>query len=261
VLANALRCTSSMTQRSAACLFALNALFISSANVDQISAQMTSATGARRITLGVIESADWRRGVSSTSSMRGTLFGIEEAQRTAAMFGWDLVVVRSPDSLNTSAAIQELTRGGPTALIGDLREVRVVPNASGSSPLVFDIGRSAEPRSDDGADVRFHLLPPPDSVLAWHPSLVRYGAGQLNERYRRRFGVEMDEPAWAAWIAVKILVDAVLKTGSSDPRALELFLLDGASFDGHKGVPLFFDPRKRELVQPLFPPFGESEAR
>ena len=250
-----------MTQRSAACLLAVNAFLFLSPNTDKISAQMTSTNGARRIALGVIEPAAWKREASSAAAMRGTLLGIEEAQRTAAMFGWDLVVVRSPDSLKASAAIQELTRAGLTAVIGDLRGARVEPNQSGSSPVVFDIGRSVDARAGEGVDVRFHLLPPLDSALAWHASLVRYGAGQLNERYRRRFGVGMDESAWAGWIAVKILTDAVLKTGSSDPRALELFLLDGASFDGHKGVPLFFDPRKRELVQPLFSPSGESDAR
>jgi hypothetical protein len=260
MLANALRCRLTMTRRPVACLLALSTFLLSSAGAGQISAQLTSANGTRRITLGVIEPAAWKREASSTGSMRGTTLGIEEAQRTAAMFGWDLVVVRLADSLGAAAAIRELTRDDLTGVTGNLSGVRLEPRESGPAPVVFDIGRSGDAPLDKGLDVRFHVLPPLDSVLAWHPSLVRYGAGQLNERYRRRFGAEMDEPAWAAWIAVKILVDAVLKTGSNDPRALELFLLDGARFDGHKGVPLFFDRRKRELVQPLYSLSGESEA-
>jgi ABC-type branched-subunit amino acid transport system substrate-binding protein len=89
-------------------------------------------------------------------------------------------------------------------------------------------------------------------LVAWSSSLERFGAAQLNERYRKRFGVEMDEDAWAGWLAIKVLLDAVLRKGTADPCTLERALIAGERFDGHKGVPLFFDPLSRELVQPLF---------
>ena len=50
----------------------------------------------------------------------------------------------------------------------------------------------------------------PSSVIAtrapmlWDASLERFGATQLNDRYRRRFGVGMDGPAWAGWFAAKL---------------------------------------------------------
>jgi hypothetical protein len=100
-------------------------------------------------------------------------------------------------------------------------------------------------------------------LVAWDPALERFGAAQLNERYRKRFRDEMDENAWAGWMSIKILVDAALRKGTKDPCALERFLVGAeARFDGHKGVPLFFDPRTRELVQPLFArrAAGEPEA-
>jgi hypothetical protein len=99
-------------------------------------------------------------------------------------------------------------------------------------------------------------------LVAWDSSLERFGAAQLNERYRKRFHSEMDEHAWAGWMSIKILMDAVLKISTTEPCALERFLLSAdARFDGHKGVPLFFDPQTRELVQPLFAPrvSGEPE--
>jgi hypothetical protein len=90
--------------------------------------------------------------------------------------------------------------------------------------------------------------------------LERFGAAQLNDRYRKRFGSEMDERAWAGWMSIKILLDAALKTGTSEPCALERFFLGAEGrFDGHKGVPLFFDPATRELVQPRYSPRPSGE--
>jgi hypothetical protein len=126
---------------------------------------------------------------------------------------------------------------------------------------LFDIGRPSSSAPIECADRAFHLL----SVnaingVAWHPALERFGAGQLNDRYRKRFGAEMDERAWAGWMSIKILVDAALKMGTSDRCALERFLLSAQGrFDGHKGVPLFFDPVTRELVQPRYTPRPSGE--
>jgi hypothetical protein len=78
------------------------------------------------------------------------------------------------------------------------------------------------------------------AAVEWHPSLEKYGAEQLNERYTRRIGRPMDAAAWIAWMLVKVAVDAQLRGVT----------LPAARFDGHKGVPLIFDAR-RHLRQPL----------
>jgi hypothetical protein len=56
------------------------------------------------------------------------------------------------------------------------------------------------------------------------------------------------------------LVDAVLRTESSDPHVLENYLVRAGRFDGHKGVPLFFDAETRELVQPLVAVAGNGDS-
>jgi ABC-type branched-subunit amino acid transport system substrate-binding protein len=90
-------------------------------------------------------------------------------------------------------------------------------------------------------------------VELWHPSLERFGAEQLNQRYERRYGRPMDSDAWAGWIAVKILAESALRAHATTSGALQRALTDPrAQFDGHKGRPLVFDARTGELRQPLY---------
>jgi hypothetical protein len=148
-----------------------------------------------------------------------------------------------------------------TAIVGELRVIPVSNPHTSSAPLLFDIGRPTSSAPTECADRAFHLLSVNAiNVLAWHPALERFGAAQLNDRYRKRFGAAMDERAWAGWMSIKILLDAALKTGTSDRCALERFLVGAQGrFDGHKGVPLYFDPATRELVQPRYTPRASGE--
>ena len=60
-------------------------------------------------------------------------------------------------------------------------------------------------------------------ALAWHWSLERSGAPQLNQRFARRSDAEMSPQDWAAWAAVRTVVEAITKTGGTDvPRAARL---------------------------------------
>lgn len=94
---------------------------------------------------------------------------------------------------------------------------------------------------------------PPGLVRAdaWSPDLVRFGAAQLNDRFRARFGADaaMRGPAWAGWFAAKIVVEATLRARAQDPAALG-DVLRLARFDGHQGAPLAFAPGG-ELLPPL----------
>jgi hypothetical protein len=202
--------------------------------------------------------------------------GIEEAQRTARLFGWDIAVVLPPGSLPTIEAQRYLMASTPTAIVADLRRSAVPELRGKSAPLFLDVGNAPQHAHGGCGDRAFHLLPSKRStqpraradseittddpnLVAWHPALERFGAAQLNERYRKRFGTDMDERAWAGWMSIKVLLDAALRTGTSDRCTLELFFLGAGRFDGHKGVPLFFDSQTRELVQPLYAPQVSGE--
>jgi ABC transporter substrate binding protein (PQQ-dependent alcohol dehydrogenase system) len=84
----------------------------------------------------------------------------------------------------------------------------------------------------------------------WHPELVRFGAEQLNQRFRARFGQPMDGPAWAGWAAVKALAELALRNPGI-PRAELPARLEALRFDGHKGNPLSFAPGDHHLRQPV----------
>ena len=89
-------------------------------------------------------------------------------------------------------------------------------------------------------------------VVAWDASLVRYGAQQLNDRYRARFGEPMSSDAWLGWFAVKLLWESAARARDATPDALRRYVTDSTRrFDGHKGVGLFFgaDGRRPPLTR------------
>jgi ABC-type branched-subunit amino acid transport system substrate-binding protein len=81
----------------------------------------------------------------------------------------------------------------------------------------------------------------------WHASLKRYGALELNERYRRAYNEPMSAAAWAGWFAVKCAAEAAFR--ASPERIAES--LRSVRMDGHKGVALRF-LSDGTLEQPLY---------
>ena len=91
------------------------------------------------------------------------------------------------------------------------------------------------------------------SVVPWLPELERFGAAQLNARFRARFSEEMEGLAWAGWMAVKVAWEAWLRSGGGRAPELIAYLESGAArFDGHKGKPLSFRTWDHQLRQPLY---------
>jgi hypothetical protein len=242
----------------------MRSLLLLAALLTDVSAQTPDAGASRRVSIGVLAPAI-REKAFTGSLHRGITIGLEEAQRTARMFGWDIVLVRHPDSLSPAAALDFFRSMGVTAVVGELGAL--TEQRPPDTPVLLDI--AAGPRQQSSCRKSgFQLVPASLSeestggenagatdsrVVAWHESLERYGAGQINDRFRARFNAGMDEEAWAGWMAIKILLESALKTGSRDSRVIEAYLTGGsARFDGHKGVPLYFDAETRELVQPIF---------
>lgn len=90
------------------------------------------------------------------------------------------------------------------------------------------------------------------SPSAWHWTWERHGAPQLNQRFDRKAGRHMGERDWAAWAAVKSLVEAVVRTGQTDVEALRAYLRsDAFVLDSYKGNPSSFRAWNNQLRQPL----------
>ena len=74
------------------------------------------------------------------------------------------------------------------------------------------------------------------TARAWHPDFVKYAARDLNKRFLRSQGMAMDDAAWAGWAAVKMMAEAVARTGDPAPGVILAYLRDTLAFDGQKGI-------------------------
>jgi ABC transporter substrate binding protein (PQQ-dependent alcohol dehydrogenase system) len=88
--------------------------------------------------------------------------------------------------------------------------------------------------------------------VAWHWTWERYGGPQLNSRFERKSGGRrMESGDWAAWMAVKMIEQAALRTDSADFGKLRAFILGDASFDGDKGLAMSVRPWDHQLRQAI----------
>ncbi len=87
----------------------------------------------------------------------------------------------------------------------------------------------------------------------WHWAWERNGAPQVNKRFVRLAKRHMTGYDWAAWMAVKIIAEAVLRTNSSNLAELVEYIRgDEFKVDGSKGYPLNFRKWNNQLRQPIF---------
>jgi ABC-type branched-subunit amino acid transport system substrate-binding protein len=204
----------------------------------------------------------------------GIQLGAAEARHAAALFGTTFelheVIATGADA---AAAAQDVIRDHDAAvLIGgaDAASADALAAVAASSGLLFlNIGVAPDDMQRRCDPHVFHLRPSKavrhaaveafgearagTRAAVWHPRLVRFGAAQVIERFERTFDTAMDESAWAGWLAVKIVFDAVQRTGTTDTGEIAGHLASAdAVFDGHKGRPLTFNPASHELRQPLY---------
>jgi len=87
---------------------------------------------------------------------------------------------------------------------------------------------------------------------AWHWTWERHGAPQLNQRFDRIAKRRMEEMDWAAWAAVKSIVEAIARTRSTEITKLRAFLSSpDFILDTYKGAPGSFRHWDLQLRQPV----------
>jgi ABC transporter substrate binding protein (PQQ-dependent alcohol dehydrogenase system) len=87
---------------------------------------------------------------------------------------------------------------------------------------------------------------------AWHWTWERHGAPQLNQRFEKRAGRAMTSGDWAAWAAVKALVESAQRTKSADFATISAYLKsDSLNLDAYKGTPANFRAHNNQLRQPI----------
>lgn len=123
----------------------------------------------------------------------------------------------------------------------------------------FDAAFVADVAFDFARNVPYHLARPRPVMgsidlepVAWHWTWERNGAPQLNRRFDKESGGRhMQGADWAAWLAVRMIVQSALRTGSADFASLSRFILGEGSFDGDKGLALSVRPWDHQVRQAI----------
>jgi ABC transporter substrate binding protein (PQQ-dependent alcohol dehydrogenase system) len=90
------------------------------------------------------------------------------------------------------------------------------------------------------------------SAEAWHWAWDRDGGANLSRRFRRLAQRPMRGEDWAAWLGVKAIIEAVLRTRTTDFGKVSDYLKSGEfRIDGSKGQALNFRPWDNQLRQPI----------
>lgn len=90
-------------------------------------------------------------------------------------------------------------------------------------------------------------------ALAWHWAWERQGAPQLNRRFEKKAKRQMTDYDWSAWLSIKTVVEAVLRTKSTDYLKLNNYIKGpDIILDGFKGARLSFRSWNNQLRQPIF---------
>lgn len=90
-------------------------------------------------------------------------------------------------------------------------------------------------------------------ALGWHWAWERQGAPQLNRRFEKKAKRQMTDYDWSAWMSIKAVVEAVLRTKSTDYLKLNNYIKGSdIILDGFKGARLSFRSWNNQLRQPIF---------
>jgi ABC transporter substrate binding protein (PQQ-dependent alcohol dehydrogenase system) len=128
----------------------------------------------------------------------------------------------------------------------------------------YDAVFIADEAFDFARQVPYHTVLPRPVVgsidlepQAWHWTWEHNGAPQVNSRFDKKSGGRRMEGAdWAAWIAVKMVVQAALRTRQNSPDRTSDFatqrdFIFGNGFDGDKGLPVSVRPWDHQVRQAI----------
>ena len=184
-----------------------------------------------------------------TSSGKGALLGLEEAQLQGAFLGLAYSL--------TSAELTDLAvlRGADAILVAGTpgRVLAVAEAVSEQGVPVFNIAATQDGLRTSCAPNLLHTIPS-DAMLAtavaqwkknsdagavtaqaWHPDFVKFAARDLNKRFQASQGSDMDDHSWAAWAAARIVADAAANVPEGTAAERLAYIRSEMEFDGQKG--------------------------
>ena len=123
----------------------------------------------------------------------------------------------------------------------------------------FDVIFLADSLGEVGRYIPFNSLDPRPVVgsegltpSTWHWTWERHGAPQLNQRFEKLAGRKMTGEDWAAWAAIRVVVEALSRGARPAAADLRAYLTGGdLNFDAYKGEPGSFRPWNNQLRQTI----------
>jgi len=89
-------------------------------------------------------------------------------------------------------------------------------------------------------------------ATSWHRTHEQWGAVQLQNRFKEKAGRWMEEVDYAAYLAVRAIGEASVRSKSNQVAAIRDYLFSEAfALQGYKGVPLSFRSWDGQLRQPI----------
>ena len=124
---------------------------------------------------------------------------------------------------------------------------------------ISDVVLLADTNGEFGRYVPFQTVHPRPIIgtegliaSAWHWAWERHGAPQLNQRFVKRAKRKMLDSDWAAWAAVKVVVESVVRTKSTDFVKISDYLKsERLNLDAYKGVSASFRSWDNQLRQSI----------
>jgi len=181
----------------------------------------------------------------------------------------DVLVLRGPTA-EDRALVEALVASADLAGV-DIVEVRdIVQTADPRNPVIgniallttsadYDVVFVADSVGEYARTVPYRTNDPRPIIgsagmvaAAWHWSWERAGAPQLNARFEYLADRRMGPADWGAWVSVRGIVQAVLRSEATDYESVLAFLLsDAMNLDGAKASPLSVRSWDHQLRQPI----------
>jgi len=86
----------------------------------------------------------------------------------------------------------------------------------------------------------------------WYHGLTNPASVAFTKRFSDRFGQPPENQAWGDYVAVKIMLQAMAETKSTDPAKLIEYMEKGATFEVLKTRKGMFRPRDHQLLQEMY---------
>lgn len=162
-------------------------------------------------------------------------------KRAAKRYGMKLVAEKAWN--NTFDARRSAQSDVPVFTQGEEYDVMVVADEQGLFGEYLDY-RTWIPRPVIGTQ---GLI-----ATAWHRTHEQWGAVQLQNRFKEQAGRWMEEEDYAAYLAVRAVGEASVRSKSNQVQAIKDYLFsDAFALQGYKGKPLSFRPWDGQLRQPI----------